>query len=149
MASTPTRTVERAFFVRASPSNVYRAISTPKGLVSWMVVRADLPREVGARYELEFDGGWVHQGTVRRIQPGRSITLTWAWEGVPVKGTTLTLAVRPRRGGAMFSFLHRGFPREPKWTDLYAGAERGWTYYGMNLKSVLETGHDLRSRWDG
>jgi len=149
MSSSKSLTVDRHFFVHASPREVFDAISTPGGLASWMVVRADLPAEAGAKYELEFDGGWRHQGTVQRFQPGRSITLTWAWKGVPLQGTVLTLSVRPKTGGAVVRFVHSGFPRETKWTDLYGITEWGWTYYGMNLKSVLETQHDLRSRWDG
>ncbi|MCI4356998.1 MAG: SRPBCC domain-containing protein [Thermoplasmata archaeon] len=149
MSSSKTVTVDRHFFVRASPPKVFEAISTPSGLASWMVVRAELPAQAGAMYELEFDGGWRHQGIVRRFEKGRSIALTWAWNGVPLEGTVLTISVRPNKGGAVFRLVHRGFPREKKWTDLYGITEWGWTYYGMNLKSVLETGHDLRSRWDG
>jgi uncharacterized protein YndB with AHSA1/START domain len=149
MALKKTLEVNRQFFIRASPRKVFEAISTPRGLVSWMVVRADLPAKTGARYELEFDGGWRHRGTVQRFRAGRSIALAWAWDGVPLQGTVLTLSVRPKKGGALFQLVHDGFPREKKWMDLYGGAEWGWTYYGMNLKSVLETRHDLRSRWDG
>ncbi|MCI4334548.1 MAG: SRPBCC domain-containing protein [Thermoplasmata archaeon] len=149
MSSSKNLAVDRQFFIRASPSTVFDAISTPRGLASWMVVRAELPAQTGAKYEFEFDGGWRHEGTVQRFRAGRSITLTWAWEGVPVKGTVLTLSVRPKKGGALFRFVHSGFPREKKWMDLYGVTEWGWTYYGMNLKSVLEAHHDLRSRWDG
>jgi uncharacterized protein YndB with AHSA1/START domain len=149
MSSGKTIKVNRRFFIRVSPRKVFEAISTPRGLASWMVVHADLPAKTGEEYELEFDGGWRHQGTVQHFRAGRSIALTWAWEGVTLKGTVLTLSVRPRKGGALFELVHHGFPRETKWMDLYGVTEWGWTYYGMNLKSVLETGHDLRSQWDG
>jgi uncharacterized protein YndB with AHSA1/START domain len=141
--------VDREFFVRASPKKAFAAISTPEGLATWMVVRAVLPSEPGAEYELEFDGGWRHRGIVRGFRRGRSISLTWAWEGVPLTGTVFTLSVRPKTGGAVVRLVHTGIPREPKWIDLYGVTEWGWTYYGMNLKSVLENDHDLRSRWDG
>jgi hypothetical protein len=45
----------------------------------------------------------------------------------------------------VLKFTHSGIPRDEKWVELYGGAIRGWTYFGMNLKSVLEHGHDLRS----
>jgi uncharacterized protein YndB with AHSA1/START domain len=149
MPSNRTRSVDRQFFVRASPRKVFEAISTPRGLASWMVLRADVSPKTGTRYELEFDGGWLHRGSVKGFRAGRSVALTWAWDGIPVKGTVLTLSVRPMKGGSLLRLVHRGFPRGEKWTDLYGGAEWGWTYYGMNLKSVLETGHDLRSKNDG
>jgi uncharacterized protein YndB with AHSA1/START domain len=149
MTSRTTLRVDRQFFVRTSPKKAFAAISTPKGLSSWMVVRADLPPTPGAAYELEFDGGWRHRGTVQSFRAGRSISLTWAWDGVPLKGTVFTLSVRAKSGGTVVRLLHTGIPREPKWIDLYGVTEWGWTYYGMNLKSVLENGHDLRSRSDG
>ncbi len=31
-----------------------------------------------------------------------------------------------------------------KWVLHYAGTREGWAYYLRNLKSVLETGYDLR-----
>lgn len=149
MPSSKTVNVDRQFFIRASPRKVFEAISTPQGLASWMVVRADVPAKTGERYELEFVGGWRHQGTVQRFRAGRSIAFTWAWDGVPLKETVLTLSVRPKKGGALFQLVHSGFPREKKWMGLYGVTEWGWTYHGMNLKSVLETHHDLRSPWDG
>jgi uncharacterized protein YndB with AHSA1/START domain len=149
MSARKTRSVDRQFFIRASPRTVFEAVSTPRGLASWMVVRAELSPRAGAKYELEFDGGWVHRGTVQRVRANHSISLSWAWDGVPVKGTVLTLSVRRKKGGALLRLVHRGFPRGEKWTDLYGVSEWGWTYYGMNLKSVLEAGHDLRSKWDG
>lgn len=149
MAPSRSVSVEQQLFVRATARKVFDAISTPRGLCSWMVARADLPLRTGAGYELEFEGGWKHRGTVQRLRTGRSISLAWAWEGVPLKGTMLTLSVTPKKGGASFRLTHTGFPREPRWTDLYGISERYWMYYAMNLKSVLETGRDLRSPKDG
>ena len=148
MPSSKTVSVARQFFIRAPPRRVFEAISTPRGLASWLVVRADLPSKTGARYELEFEGGWLHQGTIQRVRAGRSIALTWAWPGVALKGTVFTLSVRPQKGGALLRLVHSGFPRQLKWMDLYGVTEWGWTYHGLNLKSVLEHGHDLRSGED-
>jgi hypothetical protein len=55
------------------------------------------------------------------------------------------LIVTRRRGGSVLKVVHSGFPRQEKWADLYDVAERGWTYYSMNMKSVLETGKDPRA----
>lgn len=149
MPSRKTLSVEQELFIHAPPRKVFDAITTPQGLASWMVVRADLSPRTGAPYELEFDGGWLHEGSVHRFRPGRSLSLAWSWSGVPLTGTVLTMGVRARKGGTVFRLVHRGFPFEKRWMELYGGAERGWRYYGMNLKSVLETGHDLRSSLDG
>jgi hypothetical protein len=59
------------------------------------------------------------------------------------------LSVEPKDDGCLLRVDHEGFPKLEDWTDLYGGAEWGWTYFALNLKSVLETGHDLRSKYDG
>ncbi len=80
---------------------------------------------------------------------GRQLVLTWQWPGLEKLGVTrLKLSVEPHSGGTILRFTHSGFRRGSAWTDLYEGAIRGWTYFMMNLKSVLENGHDLRSPYD-
>lgn len=148
MSSRSFRKVERSFFIHAPPREVFRAISEPQGLARWMVERARLPLQTGAKYALVFQGGWRHRGTVVRFRPGSLLSLSWAWDGVPLSGTVLTLSVKAARGGTVVKFVHSGFPREERWVDLYGVTEWGWTYYGMNLKSVLEADHDLRSELD-
>lgn len=143
------RKVERQFFVRASPREVFRAISTAQGLSRWMVEHAEIALEKGGKYRFEFPGGWVHEGVVLRLLPGRLLSLSWSWKGVRLAGTELTLSVSRKGDGSLFKVTHTGFPQSERWTDLYGGAEWGWTYYAMNLKSVLEAGHDLRSEHDG
>ncbi|MDE1880536.1 MAG: SRPBCC domain-containing protein [Euryarchaeota archaeon] len=148
MGTQATREVKRAFFIHAPPREVFRAISEPEGLVRWMVERARFVAAKGAKYELVFQGGWSHKGTVLRLRPGRLLCLSWEWPGVPIRGTTLTLSVTSRRNGSLFRIVHSGFPRTEKWVALYGVSEWGWTYYAMNLKSVMETGRDLRSDLD-
>ena len=148
MTAKKSRNVEHNFHLRASPSRVFDMISTPRGLAQWMVERAEFAPVEGARYVLEFHGGWTHHGRVLRARPGRLLALSWEWPGVPLTGTVLTFAVRPTKGGTILHLTHSGFPNASKWVDLYGVTEWGWTYYGMNLKSVLEAGRDLRSGLD-
>lgn len=77
------------------------------------------------------------------------MTLSWDWEGVNLHNTLFKLSVEQKGKGALFKVEHSGFPIDNKWIDLFAGAEWGWTYFAMNLKSVLETSRDLRSKYDG
>lgn len=149
MPRTKTRDVEHQYFVRTSATKAFQAISDPAWLVRWLADTAELSPRTGGQYRLGWDGGPQHSGTVLEYVPGKRVTLEWAWEGVSVRGTRFQLAVKAERGGTIVSVRHSGFPREEKWTDLYGGAEWGWTYFLMNLKSVLEYGHDLRSPRDG
>jgi uncharacterized protein YndB with AHSA1/START domain len=144
-----TRSVSHQYFIRASPSRVFEAITESKWLVKWLSDTAVISPRKGGQYSIGWKDGPTHEGDVLDFVPGKSVTLAWSWEGVKLKGTTFKLSVEPKGDGTLFEVEHSGFPREEKWTDLYGGAEWGWTYFAMNLKSLLETGHDLRSSHDG
>lgn len=94
-------------------------MSRPEELARWMVESADLPLRRGAPYRLVLQGGWVHEGKVLSVRPGRGFTLSWAWPGVPLERTSLTLSVRPARAGALVHIEHTGFPRAERWFDFY------------------------------
>lgn len=143
------RTVSHQYFIRAMPERTFDAISNPKTLVKWLADRAELTAAKGGTYLLGWTDGPTHTGTVLEFHPGRSIALAWEWPGVELQGTVLRLSVEPKDDGSILFVEHTGFPRREQWTDLYGGAEWGWTYFAMNLKSFLETGHDLRSKYDG
>jgi uncharacterized protein YndB with AHSA1/START domain len=149
MARARTRTLRLPIFVHASPKKVFRAISEPKRLTRWLVDEATLSPRKGGRYAFTWEGGPTHTGTVLEIVPGRSLTLTWQWPGQERLGVTrLKMTVEPKKGGTVLRFIHSGFRTDGPWVDLYEGAIRGWTYFMMNLKSVVEYGHDLRSPLD-
>jgi uncharacterized protein YndB with AHSA1/START domain len=149
MVARAQRTVRHQYFLRASPTRVFRAISEPGELTRWLADDAELAPRKGGRYLLRWRDGPTHTGTVLEFVRGRRLTLSWEWEGIALKGTRFTLSVTPKNRGTLLEVKHTGFPAEPKWVDLLAGTEWGWTYFAMNLKSVLEQGHDLRSGFDG
>jgi uncharacterized protein YndB with AHSA1/START domain len=149
MANQSDRAVEHQYLIRVSPETVFRAISEPAWLTRWLCDRAEIAPKRGGAYMMAWNGGPTHAGTLVEFRPGERIAFAWSWPGVDLEGTVFSLGVVPKDGGTLLTVEHRGFPRDPKWTDLYGGAEWGWTYFAMNLKSVLENGHDLRSKEDG
>ncbi|MGA9840135.1 MAG: SRPBCC domain-containing protein [Thermoplasmata archaeon] len=149
MAPRKTRTVELQVFVHASPKKVFRWISEPRRLTRWWVDAATLSPRKGGRYAFTWDGGPTHTGKVLEFVRGKRVTLTWQWPGTEDRLVTrLRLSVVGKKGGTVLKFTHSGFPKQERWVDLYAGAVLGWRYFTLNLKSVLETGHDLRSPLD-
>jgi len=143
------RSVSHQYFIRASPDTVFRALTEPKWLTRWLCDRAELSRKKGGAYLLAWNGGPTHTGTVVDFRAGQRIALAWTWPGVELQGTVFALSVEPQDDGTLLTIEHTGFPRLERWAELYGGAEWGWTYFAMNLKSVLEQGHDLRSKYDG
>jgi uncharacterized protein YndB with AHSA1/START domain len=143
------RSVDHQYFVRAKPEEVFRAITDPKMLTRWLCDRAEISLKKGGQYLFAWADGPTHTGTVVDFEPGKRIGFAWMWPNVELTGTVFTLSVEAKDDGTELKVLHTGFPRLEQWTDLYGGAEWGWTYFAMNLKSVLETGRDLRSKVDG
>jgi len=149
MPNEQSRAVSHQYFIRATPARTFDALTHPALLVKWFADTAELEPSTGGRYRLGWTDGPTHTGTVLAFDPGRSLTLSWEWPGIKLQGTTFTLSVEPKDEGSLLRVEHAGFPRLEEWTDLYGGAEWGWTYFALNLKSVLETGRDLRSKFDG
>jgi uncharacterized protein YndB with AHSA1/START domain len=149
MAPRQTRTIRLQVYIHKSPKKVFKAITEPDRLASWFVDQATLSPRKGGRYSYSWTDGPVHTGKVLEFVRGRHITLTWQWPGQEKLGLTrLKLSVQPKEGGTVLKFTHSGFQTGGPWVDLYDGAIRGWTYFMMNLKSVLEHGYDLRSPYD-
>jgi uncharacterized protein YndB with AHSA1/START domain len=143
------RMVDHQYLIRASRRAVFRAITDPQWLTRWLCDHAELSPRKGGSYFLGWKDGPTHSGKVVDFRPGRRVALAWSWPGVKLSGTVLSLSLATAGKGTLLRITHTGFPRQEKWTDLYGGAEWGWTYFAMNLKSVLENGHDLRSNGDG
>lgn len=141
--------MSHGYFIRESPRRVFEAISSPECLVKWLADRAEVVPSKGGRYLLGWNGGPTHVGTLAEFRRGKIIAFSWNWPGVDLRGTVLRLSVKAKGQGTLLKVEHIGFPREERWVELYGGAEWGWAYFAMNLKSVLETGHDLRSEFDG
>jgi uncharacterized protein YndB with AHSA1/START domain len=149
VATVAQRAVNHQYFIRASPDVVFRAITDPRWLTRWLCDRAEISAKKGGTYLLGWNGGPTHTGGIVDFRKGRRVALAWMWPGVKLQSTVLSLTVEAMEGGSVLGIVHSGFPRLEEWTELYGGAEWGWTYFAMNLKSVLETGHDLRSKYDG
>jgi uncharacterized protein YndB with AHSA1/START domain len=141
-----TRTLRLPIFIHASPSRVFKWISTADRLTRWLADSAALSGHKGGSYSLAWDGGPTHTGRVLEFSRGVGYTLTWQWPGKEQLGMTkLRLSIERKGDGTVLRFIHSGFQTSGEWLELYEGAIRGWTYFMMNLKSVLETEHDLRS----
>jgi uncharacterized protein YndB with AHSA1/START domain len=149
MTRSRTRTIRLQVFARASPKKMFEWITDPKLLSRWLVDSATIVPKKGGTYQLGWNEGPMHSGTVLDIVEGKHITLTWQWPGIEDQLVTrLKISVQRESNGTVVKFEHSGFPTEEKWTELYAGAIQGWEYFLMNLKIAVATGTDLRSPHD-
>jgi uncharacterized protein YndB with AHSA1/START domain len=144
-----TRTLRLPIFIHASPKRTFKWVSDGDRLTRWFADSAALSGRKGGNYRLGWEGGPTHTGKVLEFERGKRLTLSWQWPGKEHLGVTkLKLTLEPKEDGTVLRFIHSGFQRSPEWNELYEGAIRGWTYFMMNLKSVLESDRDLRSPYD-
>jgi uncharacterized protein YndB with AHSA1/START domain len=149
MARPKTRTIRLQVFANVPPKKAFRALTEPARLTWWFMDKAALSPRKGGRYTFSWDDGPTHTGRVLEFSRGDFVTLTWQWPGQEGLGVTrLKMSVAAKKRGTVVKFVHSGFQNGGPWGDLYDGAIHGWTYFLMNLKSVLETGYDLRSPYD-
>jgi uncharacterized protein YndB with AHSA1/START domain len=145
MAANPL-TVHQVYQIQSSVTSVFRALTEPAELTKWFLVAAQVAPRKGGRYEFTWRGGYHHAGTVLEFVRNRRFCLTWP--GPTSKMTRVTFSFRRVGTGTRLEVRHTGFGHTPAWLENYGGTSSGWAYFLMNLKSVLEHGHDLRTRGD-
>jgi uncharacterized protein YndB with AHSA1/START domain len=142
--------LRQSFFYRTTPRRLYRALTDPDEIVGWFLAKAEMPLRKGAPYRFEWAGGYSHTGRVLEVVPDRRLTLEWPnGSGTQRFTTRVTFSLRRAGRGTFLTVSHSGFPRTPVGIEQYGGTQSGWAYYLLNLRSVLERGHDLRSPRDG
>jgi uncharacterized protein YndB with AHSA1/START domain len=148
MAKIPPVTLK--FYVATPPTKVYAALTRPRQLVKWFLAEADITAKPRTPFQFTWRGGYTMKGKVRDVVPNRRVTLDWIdrFDGGKVFETRAEFVLRRKGRGTILTIRHSGFKSGKKWVSLYGAIHAGWTYYLLNLKSVLEHGTDLRSDLD-
>lgn len=142
-------TIEQTYFVRASPTKVFRALTDPKWLTRWFLAKASITPEPGTSYTFHWQGGYKHTARVLEAIPRHRLTLEWPNRvGRVTKVTRATFELSKKGTGTLLRLRHSGYPAARPWLETYGETQSGWAYFLTNLKSVLEYDRDLRSRYD-
>ncbi len=142
--------VTEKFYLAVPPAKVYAALTRPRQLAKWFLAEAKFTPKPKTPFEFTWRGGYTMNGRVRDVATNRRVTLDWIdrFEDGKTFETRAEFVLRRRGRGTVLTLTHRGFKSGKKWVALYGSIRAGWTYYLMNLKSVLEHGTDLRSDLD-
>ncbi|MGP8078385.1 MAG: SRPBCC family protein [Thermoplasmata archaeon] len=139
-------TIRQVYQVKAPVKAVFRALTEPAGLVTWFLAKAKLEPRRGGSYEFTWQGGYRHRGKVLDYVKNRRLSLTWPTRRLG--DTRVTFTLRRAGAGTRIEIRHTGYQRTDAWLEMYGGTQSGWAYFFVNLKSVLEHGHDLRTPGD-
>ena len=131
--------VRQVYYIQAPVAKVFDAITNPKILSKWFLKSATLDQKKGGTYRFTaLTHNDTQKGNVLEFKKNEKLTIDWTkW----ADGTKVTFTTKKAGKNTLLTVLHVGFKNE----ESRVGHAVGWTYYLMNLKSVLESGKDLRS----
>lgn len=125
--------------IAASPETIFSYFTDSARYTAWMGVDAVLDPRPGGIYRVRVPQGQVALGEFVALDPPRSLSFTWGWEGdesVPPGSSTVTVTLIPDGPETILRLEHDGLPDES--TPLH---RQGWEHY-LNRLTVTAAGDD-------
>lgn len=150
------RQFTRRIPIKAPPKAIYDAWTTQQGLESWFLRLAafttteGLSRGRTSRIETGDTYKWMWYGYEDSVTEERQILDANGWDQLKFSfsgGCIVTVSIR-QEAGETLCVLVQDMPMDDsaKRQAYYIDCGSGWTFYLVNLKSILEGGPDLRNR---
>jgi uncharacterized protein YndB with AHSA1/START domain len=137
---------KQAYYLKAQPEQVFGALTQPKMLVKWFLSKARLDPKKGGIFAFDWIGGYHMTDQVKRFEKSKAVSFAWSdkLKSGKLAKTTASFEVVKKGKGTLLKLRHTGF-KDP---EHFADCSSRWAYYLTNMKSVLDNGVDLRSRYD-
>lgn len=113
-----------------SPDKIWRALTQPHLIAEWLM-KNDFEAAVGHSFKLEAEWGVVNC-KVQAIEPSRTLSYTWAAQGLE---TVVTWTLTPVDAGTRLRMEQVGFQPDQKLA--YRGATAGWPRFFESLEGVV------------
>lgn len=129
--------------IKASPRQVYQAITQQEGLASWWTRKCKAEAQVGTIAEFFFVDGKVRfQMRIEELDPNRGVRWYCLGDDPEWKDTKLAFELKPHDDGMLLRFSHRDWASTE---GIFAMCNYDWAHYLTSLKSYLETGEGMPS----
>ena len=110
--------------IKASPQQVYAALTTPSGLAGWWTADAHAEQKIGGKAEFGFNKrGAVYRMTINALDPGKQVVWSCQGDNPEWQGTTLTWTITADGAGSVLRFTHRGWKSA---SDFFAMCNSTW-----------------------
>jgi uncharacterized protein YndB with AHSA1/START domain len=143
----------RKIYINKNIDEVYKMIALPGGISKWFIDKAEY---TSAQNTLRNENEEAHQGDkykwlwnyknfstegeVLEAETNRLFKFTFGSAGI----VTITLA--KENGKTLVALKQENYPGQKYDEDAYINCYVCWTFYFLNLKSVMENTFDLRDR---
>ncbi len=134
--------------ISAPPEEVFSCFATPEGLTRWLAVGAELDTRAGGTMTLSWDREFERTLSVqvKEFDPNGRIVFDWFPD--PLSETSVPVQVTVSgdiETGARVILRQGPFDDISDSLIAMADAAESWRWYLCNLRSVLETKHDMRA----
>jgi uncharacterized protein YndB with AHSA1/START domain len=125
------------FPIKASPEQVFEAVTTPEGLDAWWTKRSTGKPVEGTEYSLYFGEGSDWRAVVSKCIRNAEFELQMTVADKDWEGTRIGFRIDERNGNSLVHFHHLGWPEE---NDHFRISCYCWAMYLRLLKRHVE--HD-------
>ncbi len=125
------REIRQVYIIRASPEEVWRALTDPKEIQEWTGANAYFIPQPGAMYTL-WNGDI--SGKVLEAAPQRKLVQTWMPKDWTRTDSVVTFTLTPTKEGTRVDLLHVNVEESD-----YDGTSEGWDIYYLGvIKKMLD-----------
>jgi len=134
--------VTEEILVHAPAKLAYRAFTNSTSLREWLCDVATAEPHINGRIYLWWRGDFYSSGHYLELDENKCVRFRWFGnrDSAP---TEVTVSVSEKEGGTLIHLDHE-IPDDPAWAQTAESLRENWADTLRNLKSVLETGVDLR-----
>ncbi len=139
----PTLEVREQIACAASPENVFRALSRAVEWRDWLCAEARMDSGPKPAWQATWANGYRAWGAVTGSTPPRRLTLSWK-DAEGQQASRVTFVLKPHDAETRLSLVHDGFGKGESAARRFREARRAWAGSLEALKSIVESGIDLR-----
>lgn len=139
----PTHVLTFEQTIQTTPEQLTRAFINGSALREWLCDIATVDPRPGGRMYLAWNSGYYTAGEYTRVEPGLEVDFVWFGRDDPNRSQVM-VGISAEEGSVRVKLEH-ALPEESQdWERVADEIKKGWDAGLENLKSVLETGRDLR-----
>ncbi len=129
--------------LNASPAEVSRLFTHAAALRDWLCDWATVDGSPNGIFQLRWGNNIYVSGHFLTCQPGQKLVMTWDAKGLP-SPMKVSVTFKPQGESTLVTLTHSDIGSGSVWKGVTAIEQAFWQNGLENLKSVVETGIDLR-----